>query len=462
MSPGGAVTFTATVTGTGGVTPTGPVTWTVIAPGGASVPCDSSSGPTGSSDVATYTCTLANAWPGSYTATAAYPGDSNYAAASGTDDSADVMPVTLIQGPPTVETVLKGAGYSTQLFVTNAIGAVTFTEGGSAASVVVRVGPAGTIHVDSTTPAGTYTVGGTDSDSVGDTGTWTFTLTIAEGCGVATQSIGNAPPVGTNWALGETMRTGKNGGVTFLRKIGRTTFGMSENTQITCDRDLANDSGGTTTIFTLLQGLFQYTSGLIGKSHDQEQIDTPVGCICIRGSVFAAEVLPGRRLLVHVSEGTGFVRIRGKLVFTFPPGEGVLFNLNRTNLNGKFAHRRRPVASPHQANLEPPQHLVCGAGSRGWRRHNARLHHGLTKASQGLALPVPESGRCPPMGDEAINLVIPKRSSAHRVRAPGHEPPRRLYEMIDALGAVPLRVHLGDDRVDTSAMRPIFQAGPKA
>ena len=94
VSAGQTLIFTATVTGTG-ITPTGTLTWTVTAPGGATVPCSATTGPSGFSNVATYTCSIASAVAGTYSATAAYPGDTTYSSTSGTDSSAVVKAASL-------------------------------------------------------------------------------------------------------------------------------------------------------------------------------------------------------------------------------------------------------------------------------------------------------------------------------------------------------------------------------
>ncbi len=87
ISTGGTLVFTATVTGpSGGATPTGAVTWAVTAPGGDAVPCSSTTGPTGSSNVGTYSCSIVGILAGAYTTTVAYPGDSDYGPATGTDN----------------------------------------------------------------------------------------------------------------------------------------------------------------------------------------------------------------------------------------------------------------------------------------------------------------------------------------------------------------------------------------
>ena len=91
VTAGGTLVFTATVTGSsGGPSPTGTGGWTVTAPGGGSGSCSATSGPSGSANVATYTCSVAGAAAGTYQASFSYPGDSTYGAASGTDTTANV------------------------------------------------------------------------------------------------------------------------------------------------------------------------------------------------------------------------------------------------------------------------------------------------------------------------------------------------------------------------------------
>ncbi|HJS96285.1 MAG TPA: hypothetical protein VJ741_18615 [Solirubrobacteraceae bacterium] len=355
VSAGGSFTYTATVTGRDGVAPTGTadaVAWTVTGPKGTAVPCASITGPAAAGEVATYTCTIAGAHAGGYTATAAYPGDENYSAASGTDDSADVMPGTLTQGPPTTATVLKGTAYSSQLFVTNAVGSVSFTEDSAAGAAVVKVGPAGTIFVSNTAPAGTYAVGGTDSDSLGDTGTWTFTLTIlAQSCGVVVASVGDAPPVGTVVQLGQVIRTGSNSHVT-LRWPNGSTLNLSENSEVKCDSYIAgagNDQGDQS-FFSVLKGAFVWLSGEVGKNRENVLVPggQPIGCICIRGSVFTGAVLPDGKLLVHLIQGIGTVRIGGKTKLEFPAGEGILVDPKTK----KYTETLR--LPPSAASLIPP------------------------------------------------------------------------------------------------------------
>jgi hypothetical protein len=85
-----SVTFTATITAPSGrPTPTGALTWTLTGP---VTSCTSTTGPTGSSNVATYTCviTTTSSYPVTYSATATYPGDGNYYSTGSNTDTFSV------------------------------------------------------------------------------------------------------------------------------------------------------------------------------------------------------------------------------------------------------------------------------------------------------------------------------------------------------------------------------------
>jgi hypothetical protein len=85
----------------------------------------------------------------------------------------------LKQGGPTSAKVAYGAGYEGNLTVTNATGTVTFTETTSTDSGDVVVTGAGAISATTSLASGTYKVGGGDSDTKGETGSWSFTLTVS-------------------------------------------------------------------------------------------------------------------------------------------------------------------------------------------------------------------------------------------------------------------------------------------
>jgi hypothetical protein len=90
-----------------------------------------------------------------------------------------VTAVVLTQNSPTAATVANEAGYSGQLTVGNGNGTVGFTETVSGASAQVVVGSTGVITASTSLAPGTYAVTGGSSDTKGDSGTWTFTLTVS-------------------------------------------------------------------------------------------------------------------------------------------------------------------------------------------------------------------------------------------------------------------------------------------
>jgi hypothetical protein len=124
ISSGGNLIFTATVTGFGSTTPTGTMGWSVKPPTGTAGSCPSAAGPTGSANVATYTCTISNASVGTYSATATYPGDGNYAAVPGVTDS--TATVALAQAVTAVKSGnWNDASISTSPWATNGTGTIT-------------------------------------------------------------------------------------------------------------------------------------------------------------------------------------------------------------------------------------------------------------------------------------------------------------------------------------------------
>jgi type II secretory pathway pseudopilin PulG len=93
---GSNVTFTATVTGSAGITPTGTVTWTVSGSAGITS-CTSSTTTLSGSGTATCSITVSN--NGSYVVSDSYSGDSNYSAVTSSADSITVGPTMTITFP---------------------------------------------------------------------------------------------------------------------------------------------------------------------------------------------------------------------------------------------------------------------------------------------------------------------------------------------------------------------------
>ncbi len=178
---GGSLVFTATVTGpSGGTSPTGTVTWAVTQPGGGSVSCSSSSGPTGSSNSVTYTCTINNAIGGTYSATATYPGDSNYSSNSGSDNTASVAQIIPQDSPSSGSTTTSASSSFTDQLNPQTFNGHPVTYTVSTSVTGISVSSSGAIKTTQTFGVGTYTISGTDSDGVGDSGTWSFQLSVTE------------------------------------------------------------------------------------------------------------------------------------------------------------------------------------------------------------------------------------------------------------------------------------------
>jgi len=81
---GSTIVFTATVSGpTGAVAPSALGTWAITGVPGVTS-CSATTGPAGSSNVSTYTCSVVASLAGTYGATFTYPGDTSYTSVAAT------------------------------------------------------------------------------------------------------------------------------------------------------------------------------------------------------------------------------------------------------------------------------------------------------------------------------------------------------------------------------------------
>jgi hypothetical protein len=86
------------------------------------------------------------------------------------------VPPTTLSSTPTAGTTTAGTAFGVQLSASGATGTVTYVQ--TSGSPNVTVSSSGALNAPSTLAAGTYTAGGTLSDTHGDTGTFGFTLNI--------------------------------------------------------------------------------------------------------------------------------------------------------------------------------------------------------------------------------------------------------------------------------------------
>ena len=204
------------------------------------------------------TCTFTPASAGTYAFTANYSGDSNYGSSSGTGS------VVVVAGgggggggggapPPPVSTTItqtapfsnsttpaKSASFTNTLATTGNTGTVTFvttsTPPGSAGGI--RVASSGVVTTTGALSAGTYKASGTDSDSSGDTGTWSFSLTVS-----ATAITQVAPTTGTTTTAkaftSQLHVSGSKGTVTYSQSAGSPDLKVSSSGAVSAPATLA-------------------------------------------------------------------------------------------------------------------------------------------------------------------------------------------------------------------------------
>lgn len=115
--------------------------------------------------------------------------------------------------------------------------------------------------------------------------------------------------IGTPIYEGDIIETDASGAVN-ITFIDETSMAISENARMAIDQytfDPSTESG--TTNFSVLRGLFVFTSGLIGRDDpDDVHINTPVGSIGIRGTIIAGEINPDGQSNISVLEGAIVVK----------------------------------------------------------------------------------------------------------------------------------------------------------
>ncbi len=216
---------------------------------------------------------------------------------------------TLLQGSPTSSTVADGAGYSGQLTVTNATGTVSYTETASADSSDMVVGSSGAMSAAATLAPGVYTVSGTDSDTSGDSGTWTFTLTVqgatliqgpptsatvADGAGYSGQlavakSTGTVSYTETASADSSDVVVGSSGAVTAAATLAPGVYTVSGS-----DSDTAGDSGTWTFTLTVQATISGYIENRGGP---------PVASVTVSITGGPAGALPDDQTVTTNSDG---------------------------------------------------------------------------------------------------------------------------------------------------------------
>lgn len=112
--------------------------------------------------------------------------------------------------------------------------------------------------------------------------------------------------IGTPIFQGDIIETSESGAVNIMF-IDETSFAVSEDARLAIDEYVFDpETAEGVTNFSVLKGMFVYTSGLIGREDpDDVQIATPVGSIGIRGTIIAGDVDQGE---ITVIEGAIVLR----------------------------------------------------------------------------------------------------------------------------------------------------------
>ena len=136
-----------------------------------------------------------------------------------------VTPATLTQSSPlSASTTNTSSGaFTDQLAVSGASGTVTYTVGSESSGN--SVSSSGAVSTTGALLVGTYTASGTDSDAYGDTGTWSFTLTVTGAPDTFTSASSTSVPVGQ--ALEFSVTT--SGSATKIAEKGKLPKGVKFN-----------------------------------------------------------------------------------------------------------------------------------------------------------------------------------------------------------------------------------------
>ena len=203
--------------------------------------------------------------------------------------------VVLAQSPPmsNVNADTVGTTFNDQLFTSTPTGPETFLQT-STVVTGVTVSASGLISSDGTTPVGMYNLSGTDSDTDGDAGTWTYSLTVSS----APSGGGGSPPpsstlkqtsaisgsttpnASATFAISPLAVEGAVGAVTYVTTTSSSGLSVSETGVITTtgalvagtytvsgtDGDTAGDTGVWTYTLTVNTALATVTFNANGGS----------------------------------------------------------------------------------------------------------------------------------------------------------------------------------------------------
>jgi hypothetical protein len=167
----------------------------------------------------------------------------------------------------TTGSVNAGTAFNSSIATTNNNGPVTFTTTSSGNAFTVSSN--GAITAPNTLGASMYTVSGTDTDAFGNTGTWTYTLTVTHVPDTITDvHDSGTTTVGTTFT--DTITTSGNvGAVTFTTTSSGNAFTVSSSGAVSAPNTLSTGSytvSGTDADSSSDTGTWTYTLGVTSAS----------------------------------------------------------------------------------------------------------------------------------------------------------------------------------------------------
>ncbi len=214
-----------------------------------------------------------------------------------------VLAGTISQSSPTGGSVTAGSALSDQLVVTGNNGAVTFSQ--ATGDPDVTVSGSGAVSAPGTLPVGTYRAAGTDTDPLGDTGTWSYQLTVLAG------TISQSSPTGGSVTAGSALSdqlvvTGNNGAVTFSQATGDPDVTVSGSGAVSAAGELAvgtYTATGTDTDPLGDTGSWSYQLTVLAGTISQS---SPTGGSVTAGSALSDQlVVTGNNGAVSFTQTTG-------------------------------------------------------------------------------------------------------------------------------------------------------------
>ncbi len=200
----------------------------------------------------------------------------------------------------------------------------------------------------------------------------THTMTDASPAGRITAATGDAHIVradgtrldavpGTPLFQNDVIETGKTGAVNMLF-ADHTAFAVGESARMSIDKYSYSDAHHSgSSFFSMLQGVFVYTSGLIGKNDPGAvNVETPVGTIGIRGTAFVGQVNPQDYGLHDPHE---HMRGEHRNIIALWDGAGYVDNgIGETNFSKRFttySYTAYDAKPEHLADMNPKDFIAA-------------------------------------------------------------------------------------------------------